>query len=384
MDKNLGIKALLSSDDTILEDDPDIAAEVAAWALDDEIASLHQLADKISVISSKDESKMQRLHEIVGDALTGGHQTVLVFTQYADTMHYVRDRLDAIWHGRVIGYSASGGTIRDQVTGKWTKLSKRQTNEMFRAGDQVKVLVGTDTLAEGLNLQTCGRIVNYDLPWNFTRVEQRIGRVDRIGGHSKVEVTNLLYDGTVETAVYRKLVDTFGGFNAVVGIAQPVLGQIESVIKDASLTDMCDDHDNPTGTVDANLFGEDSHRLGLDDAVARVIAAANEAGARTLAELDEHGSPVAGIDWAPGMTLEGLRDALLAIPPVAACLRATDEPGVFDLFLHGRSNLVTFDREVLDRLAPDVQILTWGSPLLADLERWVFLESTRSRPPGRS
>lgn len=80
---------------------------------------------------------------------------------------------------------------------------------------------------------------------------------------------------------------------------QPVLGQVEA-IKDASLTDMCDDHENPTGTVDANLFGESSHQLSLDDAVAKVIAAANEAGARTLAELDEHGSPVAGTIWDPG------------------------------------------------------------------------------------
>lgn len=379
LDGNLGLAALLSADDTILEDEPDIAADVATWALDDEIVSLRKLADKITIVANTDESKMVRLHQVVSDALNGGHQTVLVFTQYADTMHYVRDRLDAIWHGRVIGYSSDGGTIRDQTTGEWVKLTKRQTKEMFRAGDTVKVLVGTDTLAEGLNLQTCGRLVNYDLPWNFTRVEQRIGRVDRIGGHDRVEVTNLLYEGTVESAVYQKLVHTFGGFNAVVGIAQPVLGKIEAVIKEASLTDMCDDHDAPTGTVDANLFDDGSHRLGLDDAVAKVIAAANDAGARTLAELDEHGSPVAGTIWTPAMTLAELRDALLAIPSVAARLMPTEIEGVFRLDV-GSTALVTFDREVLDRLAPDVRLLTWGSPLLDKLNGWVALGAIRSRP----
>lgn len=378
LEGNLGYKALLAPDDTILEEDPDVAAEVAAWALDDEIVSLRALADKIAIVANKDESKMLRLHDIVGNALTGGHQTVLVFTQYADTMHYVRDRLDAIWHGRVIGYSASGGTIRDQDTGEWVNLTKRQTKEMFRAGDVVKVLVGTDTLAEGLNLQTCGRLVNYDLPWNFTRVEQRIGRVDRIGGHDHVEVTNLLYDGTVETVVYQKLVNTFGGFNAVVGIAQPVLGKIEAVIKEASLTDLCDDHEEPTGTVDASLFDDGSQRLGLEDAVAKVIAAANDAGARTLAELDEHGSPVGGTIWDPAMTLSELRDALLAIPSVASQLKPTDTAGVFELHL-GSKTLVTFDRTVLDRLAPDVQLLTWGSPLLEELRRWVTLGAIRER-----
>ena len=180
LDGNLGIKALLSPDDTILEEDPDIVAEVAAWALDDEIASLRSLADKIAVISNQDETKMLLLHKIVSEALNGGHQTVLIFTQYADTMTYVRNRLDAIWHGRVIGYSAGGGKIRDEVSAEWVSLSKRQTKELFRAGERVKILVGTDTLSEGLNLQTCDRLVNYDLPWNFTRVEQRIGRIDRI------------------------------------------------------------------------------------------------------------------------------------------------------------------------------------------------------------
>jgi superfamily II DNA or RNA helicase len=380
LEGELDFKALLSPDDTVLEEDPDIAAEVAAWALDDEVSSLRTLTDRIAVVANEDESKMLRLHEIVANALTGGHNTVLVFTQYADTMHYVRDRLDAIWHGRVIGYSATGGgTIRDQLTGAWVTLTKRQTKEMFRAGDRVKVLVGTDTLAEGLNLQTCGRLVNYDLPWNFTRVEQRIGRVDRIGGLDRVEVTNLLYDGTVETAVYRKLVDTFGGFNAVVGIAQPILGTIEAVIKEASLTDMCDDHEDPTGTVDANLFDDSFQRLGLDDAVAKVIAAANDAGARTLAELDEHGSPVGGTHWTPAMTLDELRDALLAIPSVAERLKQTDTPGVFDLRVGATPALVTFERAVLDRLAPDVQLLTWGSPLLEELRRWVALDATRAR-----
>lgn len=383
LEGELGFKALLSTDDTILEEDPDIAAEVAAWALDDEVTSLRTLADRIAVVANKDESKMLRLHDLVAKALTGGHDTVLVFTQYADTMQYVRDRLDAIWHGRVIGYSANGGTIRDQSTGEWVTLTKRQTKEMFRAGDVVKVLVGTDTLAEGLNLQTCGRLVNYDLPWNFTRVEQRIGRVDRIGGHDRVEVTNLLYDGTVETAVYRKLVDTFGGFNAVVGIAQPVLGQVEAVIQEASLTDMCDDHEEPTGTVDANLFDDGSQRLGLDDAVAKVIAAANDAGARTLAELDEHGSPVAGTHWTPAMTLDELRGALLAIPEVAERLKETEAPGVFELSVGLATARVTFDRAVLDRLAPDVQLLTWGSPLLQHLTRLVALDDVRTDLQGR-
>ena len=270
LEGQLDPSALLTPDDTILDETiPELAGAIQAWALDDEIRYLRRLADALGRVAAGDETKMLRLHQIVDAALAGGHQTVLVFTQYADTMQYIRDRLDAIYQGRVIGYASEGGTIRNPVTGEWERLTKRQTKELFAKGERVKVLVGTDTLSEGLNLQTCGRLVNYDLPWNFTRVEQRIGRVDRIGGHSRVEVTNLLYDGTVETAVYRRLIETFGGFNAVVGIAQPVLGQVEQVIKSASLVDQCDHEAAPASVPSATLFDDDSDRLGLDEAVAR-------------------------------------------------------------------------------------------------------------------
>jgi superfamily II DNA or RNA helicase len=367
-------KFLLTEDDSILDDSaPEITDAMQAWALDDEVHDLRKLADALGVIASTDESKMLRLHQIVDDALAGGHQTVLIFTQYADTMEYVRDRLDAIYKGRVIGYSSSGGTIRNPTTGEWDNLTKRQTKELFAAGDQVKVLVGTDTLSEGLNLQTCGRLVNYDLPWNFTRVEQRIGRVDRIGGLARVEVTNLLYDGTVETTVYRRLIETFGGFNAVVGIAQPVLGQIENVIKSASLVDQCEDGSASVLQSRATLFDDDTDQLTLDDAVASIIAAANGASARTLAVLDEHGSPVGGVTWPEAKNLEDFRDALFNTPNGLGALQPTDTPGLWAVDVDGNSHMITFDRKILLALAPDVELLTWGSPLLTRM-----IPSTRS------
>lgn len=370
LDGKLDPAKLLTVDDTVLEDDPDpnIAAALMAWALDDEIHILRKLADDIDVIAAGDETKMLELHNVVDDALSGGHQTVLVFTQYADTMSYIRDRLDAIYKGRVIGYSADGGLIHNTTTGKWDRLSKRQTKDLFSQGDLVNVLVGTDTLAEGLNLQTCGRLVNYDLPWNFTRVEQRIGRVDRIGGHARVEVTNLLYEGTVETAVYKKLVDTFGGFNAVVGLAQPVLGQVEHVIQDASLTDLCDDHEQPSGTVSASLFGADDVELGLDDAVAKVIQAANDAAAKTLSKLDEHGSPVSGTSWPDAADLAELEQLVLELPGVGSVLVPSSEQlGVYRLGVGLQRRDVTFDRQVLAALSPDVELLSWGSPAMEAL-----------------
>ena len=59
---------------------------------------------------------------------------------------------------------------------------KEQTAELFRQGDEVRIMLGTDSMSECLNLQTCAQVIAYDRPWNFMRIEQRIGRIDRIGG----------------------------------------------------------------------------------------------------------------------------------------------------------------------------------------------------------
>ena len=87
----------------------------------------------------------------------------------------------------------------------------------FKNGD-ADVLLCTDAAAEGLNFQFCGALINYDLPWNPMRVEQRIGRIDRVGQkYPKIRIVNLQYDDTIETAVYRVLQERIGFFTSVVG-----------------------------------------------------------------------------------------------------------------------------------------------------------------------
>jgi hypothetical protein len=88
-----------------------------------------------------------------------------------------------------------------------------------------------------LNLQTCGVLINYDLPWNPMRVEQRIGRIDRIGQvYPTVRIHNFYYDGTVEAKVYRKLRSRIGAFETVVGNLQPILAQVPTFIEQAVMS----------------------------------------------------------------------------------------------------------------------------------------------------
>ena len=98
------------------------------------------------------------------------------------------------------------------------------------------VLLCTDAAAEGLNFQFCGALVNYDMPWNPMRVEQRIGRIDRLGqAHQRVRIVNLHYEDTVETDVYRALRDRIDLFESVVGPLQPILSTLPRAIGDAVL-----------------------------------------------------------------------------------------------------------------------------------------------------
>ena len=92
-------------------------------------------------------------------------------------------------------------------------------------------------MSEGLNLQTSGRLINYDMPWNLMRVEQRIGRVDRIGASYKdIRISNYFYADTVEEQVYKGIAEDYGDFTDIVGDAAPVLANIEKAIERLALT----------------------------------------------------------------------------------------------------------------------------------------------------
>ena len=137
-----------------------------------------------------------------GDAFADGYDSAIVFTQYADTMDFLRTTWPRNYRDEPIAcYSGPGGKVRDRA-GFWTECSKEQIKQRLKA-EAIKFLVCTDAAAEGLNFQFCGLLVNYDLPWNPMKVEQRIGRIDRIGqSYPKIRVINLAYQDTVEADVY--------------------------------------------------------------------------------------------------------------------------------------------------------------------------------------
>ena len=133
---------------------------------------------------------------------------------------------------RLMCFSGRGGEI-PTPGGGWRRIGRDEAKRRFRDGE-ADVLLCTDAAAEGLNFQFCGALVNYDMPWNPMRVEQRIGRIDRLGQvHPVIRIVNLHYEGTVETDVYRALRSRIGLFESVVGRLQPILAQLPRTIADA-------------------------------------------------------------------------------------------------------------------------------------------------------
>ncbi|WP_017721103.1 DEAD/DEAH box helicase [Kamptonema formosum] len=161
-------------------------------------------------------------------------ESALVFTQYTDTMDYLRSALQQLYGPQVACYSGRGGELYRE--GSWRAVPKEEIKRRFR-DKQIKILLCTESASEGLNLQTCGVLINYDMPWNPMRVEQRIGRIDRIGQvHPTVRIHNFYYDGTVEAKVYRKLRERINIFTAVVGNLQPILAQVPTFIERAAMS----------------------------------------------------------------------------------------------------------------------------------------------------
>ena len=109
-------------------------------------------------------------------------RAMLVFTQFMDTLEYIRDALQSAYGSQVGTYSGHGARLFSE--GTWTPVTKDRLTQALARGE-ISILLCTDAASEGLNLQTASTLVNYDLPWNPMRVEQRIGRIDRINQASR-------------------------------------------------------------------------------------------------------------------------------------------------------------------------------------------------------
>jgi len=165
----------------------------------------------VSVLKSNRDTdpKYLRVKEILKDGVKDEGSWLskgcIVFSQYLDSAKYIAELLSRDFSETVIGLYAGGDWSGLYLNGVFQKRTKEDLKAMVKARS-LQVLVGTDAASEGLNLQTLSTLINVDLPWNPTRLEQRKGRIQRIGQIAdKILIYNMRYKGSVEDKVHKKL-----------------------------------------------------------------------------------------------------------------------------------------------------------------------------------
>lgn len=170
-----------------------------------DVKLLQRLYERTEALAAKD-GKLARLKELLAGDLKG--KKVLIFSTFKDTTRYLHRRLtqDAKWlksagnpHVRRID-SGNHPDERGHIIGQFAPVASGLTNP---PDPQIDVLISTDVLSEGQNLQDCGIIINYDLTWNPIRLVQRNGRIDRIGSpHAEIGVYNMFPEDELEALLH--------------------------------------------------------------------------------------------------------------------------------------------------------------------------------------
>ena len=225
-----------TKDETMSEDDVTaLSAQALTSQMDGERERINALLRDIAKLGT--DSKARKLKSELEACLADGFDSAIVFTQYTDTMEYLRDYLaDQLPGLTVASYSGKGGAWRD-ASRQWVPCSKEEIKRRLR-DKQVRLLVGTDAAGEGLNLQSAGVVANYDLPWNPMKIEQRIGRIDRLGQPREViRVLNFAYRDTVEQDVFFTVGTRINLFQGIVGRLQPILSRLPKRLEELALAD---------------------------------------------------------------------------------------------------------------------------------------------------
>ena len=155
------------------------------------------------VVQSGNDKKWEELSCLLQDnpemfIASDRRRKLIIFTEHKDTLNYLVDRIGDMLGNTNAVRTIFGGTNRDE---------RRKIQEEFRNDPEVVVLVATDAAGEGVNLQNANLMVNYDLPWNPNRLEQRFGRIHRIGQTEVCHLWNIVANETREGAVFQKLFD---------------------------------------------------------------------------------------------------------------------------------------------------------------------------------
>lgn len=188
-----------------------------------EVETLKDLEETaLNVLHSGEDAKWQQLNRILDDDLMidkdGNRRKLIIFTEPKDTLHYLLDKVRA---------RLGKPDAVDVIHGGVTREERRKVIERFMQDRDMLVLIANDAAGEGVNLQRGHLMVNYDLPWNPNKIEQRFGRIHRIGQTEVCHLWNIVAADTREGEVYGRLLEKLeAAREALGGRVYDVLGEL--------------------------------------------------------------------------------------------------------------------------------------------------------------
>lgn len=226
-----GKEILQDEFDVIFEEDDDFEESVSEVKnlTDAETECLRELVKMLS-LNHDNDPKYIKVLDILSNGIDGSDKPwkdsgCIIFSQYYDSAYFVAEKLSKDLSDDVIGLYAGGDKSGYFFNGSFHKDSKDSIKAKVKT-HEIKILVGTDAASEGLNLQTLSTLINLDLPWNPTRLEQRKGRIQRIGQVApKVKIFNMRYKDSVEDKVHTVL-------SARLKNIKDMFGQIPDTLED--------------------------------------------------------------------------------------------------------------------------------------------------------
>lgn len=202
----------------------DATAAKSMYELESEIELLKGLEEQArAVVASGLDRKWDELSKILQNSPemrdgSGRQRKLIIFSEHRDTLNYLHEKIAGVLGNHEAIVTIHGGTHRDE---------RRKIQALFRSDPEVRVLVATDAAGEGVNLQNANLMVNYDLPWNPNRLEQRFGRIHRIGQVEVCHLWNLVAKETREGDVYHRLLEKLeAASESLKGRVFDILGEV--------------------------------------------------------------------------------------------------------------------------------------------------------------
>lgn len=188
--------------------------------LEDKILEIIDMGEQLD----PNDPKLEALLQIIQDKQQLPNNKILLFSSFRHTLAYLLDALQGL--GLRVGY-IHGSTPDEDRRQQRNRFSLPREN-----AEAIDILLSSEVGCEGLDYQFCDCLVNYDLPWNPMRVEQRIGRIDRYGQKSEtVAIYNLITPDTVDADIYYRCLWRIGVFHAALGGSEEIIGELTSQIK---------------------------------------------------------------------------------------------------------------------------------------------------------